>query len=80
MKKGDVITLNTKGKSWRHITIQAYHGLKAEIVNLSKDTDLMTVKILNGTAFKKLHPSLSASFVYMPKWAADKTKYLMEIE
>lgn len=79
MRQGDIITLNTQNKSWREITIQPYHKQKAVIVYLSKTSDLMTVRLLSPTAFKKAHPSLSTEFVYMPKWAAQKTN-LMEIE
>lgn len=79
MKAGDIITLDTKDRVWRQITIQPYHNQRAEILNLSKTTDLMTVRILLPTTFKRNHPSLATEFVYMPKWAAKKTN-LMDIE
>lgn len=79
MKKGDIITLDTKNRVWRQITIQPYHNQRAEILSLSKTTDLMTVRILLPTTFKKAHPSLATEFVYMPKWAAQKAS-LMEPE
>lgn len=80
IRLGEVVTLNTRNKSWRQVTIQPYHGLKAEIIKLSKTTDLMAVRILNSADFKRAHPNLSTTFVYMPKWAAEKPKCLMEPE
>ena len=75
---GDIITLDTQGKSWKEVTIQPYHGLKAKVLQVSK-TDLMVVKLLDIDSFKRTNPRLSAEYVYMPIWAVMKPK-LMDVE
>lgn len=80
-QQGDIVVLNTKGRKWRQVTIQPYHGLKAEVIQIK--TDLMTVKLLDKKSFKRRHPTLSTDYVYMPIWAAerpDKQNIVMDVE